>query len=186
MSQLEPLLRARYWRAETLADRADAAQREEGVAALTALGVSAPFSYYGALALGRLPEGTEATLPDSPVTDGALTLHAGTLLADQNFRSGVELVRLGFASAAMQELEAVDRKGLTGPTGSEEPLLLLALCLDAAGDHQVAHAIAKLNLRLPDGASPSADEQLLWRVAYPLAYRPRSSAGRSWCACPRT
>jgi soluble lytic murein transglycosylase len=94
------------------------------------------------------------------------------LLSDQNFRAGVELVRLGFASAAMQELEAVDRKLLTGPTGSEEPLLLLALCLDGAGDHQIAHAIAKSSLRVPEGSTPSPDEQLLWRVAYPLAFRP--------------
>ncbi len=170
--QLEPLLRARYWRAETLASLSDSAQREEGVAALTSLGLSAPFSYYGALALGRLPEGTEAPLPDPPATNGATTLHAGTLVADQNFRAGVELVRLGFAPAAMQELEAVDRKGLSGPTGSDEPLLLLALCLDAAGDHQIAHAIAKSTLRVPEGAVPSPDEQLLWRVAYPLAFRP--------------
>jgi soluble lytic murein transglycosylase len=172
---LEPLLRARYWRAVTLASLPDAAQKEEGVAALTALGLAAPFSYYGALALGRLPEDTEAPLPDPPSANGTITLHAGTLLADQNFRSGVELVRLGFANAAMQELEAVDRKLTTGPKGSGEPLLLLALCLDAAGDHQIAHAIAKSNLRLPEGAAPAAmspDDQLLWRVAYPLAFRP--------------
>jgi soluble lytic murein transglycosylase len=104
--------------------------------------------------------------------DESLTLHAGTLLTDQNFRAGVELLRLGFSSAAMQELEAVDRKLLSGPTGSDEPLLLLALCLDAAGDHQIAHAIAKSTLKVPDPAAPSPDDQLLWRVAYPLAYRP--------------
>jgi soluble lytic murein transglycosylase len=170
--QSEPLLRARYWRAETIASQPDAALQSSGVAALAALAQAAPFSYYGALALGRLPPGSVAPLPDPPPSAATLALQAGPLPTDSGFRAGVELLRLGFANEAMVELEGVERHGLGG-----EPLLLLALCLDRAGDHQMAHAIAKSTLRLPAAPASSAptlspDDELLWRVAYPLAYRP--------------
>ncbi|MHB8417254.1 MAG: lytic transglycosylase domain-containing protein [Myxococcales bacterium] len=168
--RVEPLLRARYWLAATLSEAAEPGAHAEGLARLTALAREAPYTYYGALALGRLPADTAEPPPPSVAPEG-LVLHSGTLVADQNFRAGVELLRLGFPAAAMQELEAVDRKLLEGPTGRGEPLLLLALCLDRAGDHQLAHAIAKATLDLPEAGAASSEQALLWRVAYPLAFR---------------
>ncbi|HUB08896.1 MAG TPA: transglycosylase SLT domain-containing protein [Myxococcales bacterium] len=169
--RMEPLLRARYWLAETLASEADVKARANGLTRLADLAREEPFTYYGALALGRLPSARVA--PPPLVTDPTdLALHAGTLIADVNFRAGVELLRLGFPNAAMQELESVDRKLLSGPTGTAEPLLLLALCLDRAGDHQLAHAIAKSTLALPEAGATSKEQALLWRIAYPLAFRP--------------
>ncbi len=168
--RIEPLLRARYWLAQTLAGSGEPGARAEGEGRLAALAREAPYTYYGALALGRLPA-SQASAPPAVAEPGDLTLHAGTLVADVDFRAGVELLRLGFPSAAMQELEAVDRKLLSGPTGSGEPLLLLALCLDRAGDHQLAHAIAKSALDLPRAGAASAEQALLWRIAYPLAFR---------------
>ncbi len=161
----EPLLRARYWRAETLAESLDPAERARGAALFAALARQAPFSYYGALASGKLPPGRPRA-PDGEPRSGEPALHAGPLWADPRFLAGVELIRLGFPEEAASELAAVDRHRLTG-----EPVLLLAIGLERAGEPRLAHAIAKAALQLPDGA-PAGDELRLWRVAYPLAYRP--------------
>ncbi len=168
----EPLLRARYWRATTRAASSSPAERAAGLAELRALSREAPFTYYGALALGRLPAGELApsAAPPAPLPPA---LHAGTLVSDPSFRAGVELLRLGFPDAATRELGAVDRRGLTGPTGRAEPLLLLALSLDRAGDHQAAHAIAKASLFGAEASgAPGGAGSFVWRIAYPLAYRP--------------
>ncbi|MHB1847337.1 MAG: transglycosylase SLT domain-containing protein, partial [Deltaproteobacteria bacterium] len=187
----EPLLRARYWRAVTRAASPDAAERAQGARELSALAREAPFSYYGALALGRLPAGDAADRPPPAPTALPISLHAGTLIADPAFQAGVELLRLGFPEAAARELDSVDRRGLTGPTGAEEPLLLLALALDRAGDHQRAHALAKAALRGPrpegeGGAIGRAVDpgSLVWRIAYPLAFRPEIERWASAVSVP--
>ncbi len=172
LGKLEPLLRARYWHAATLAAEADPAARADGEARLAALAREVPFSYYGALALGRLPAGADGPPPPPPAEPATVVLHAGTLLSDPDFRAGVELLRLGFPDAAAAELAAVDRRRIGGPAGRAEPLLLLAICLDRAGNRQLAHSIAKATLELPPGGQTTPRQRLLWEAAYPLAYRP--------------
>jgi len=86
----------------------------------------------------------------------------------------VELLRLGLPAAAAEELDRIDHAGL-GEAHGGEPLLLLAICLQAAGDARSAHAIAKGMLEGGSGSNaaslgPSL-QRLIWQVAYPNAYR---------------
>ena len=121
---------------------------------------------------GSRPPPSEVTLPKA--------LHAGTMLGDQNFQSGLRLLQLGFLTAADEELLRVDRQGVTGPTGRAEPLLLLALALQKAGDSRASHAIAKLLIESDDDFTPQPDgppldrvalTRLLFDIAYPRAFR---------------
>jgi soluble lytic murein transglycosylase len=175
----EPWLRARYWEAEVLGGSKDAGERGEAQTKLIELARSHPASYYGALALGQVPAlASFGDAPDPPLTNDA-SLQPGSLVAAPAFQAGVELLKLGFPELAAEELNSVDRSRVEGPGGKLEPMLLLSICLDRAGDRRAAHAIAKSTLAAAerrDGAEPSgrSGELVAWfrRIAYPNAYRP--------------
>jgi soluble lytic murein transglycosylase len=161
----EPTLRARYWQAVALEDRSG----------LRNLAEDEPWSYYGHLAFGALAE-AERPKPSAAasVDTASLSLRAGPLLDDPNFLTAVELLQMGVPSAAAEELERIDRAGLGGAHGGE-PLLLLAMAMDAAEDSRTAHAIAKTMLEGGSGSdaaslSPTL-QRVIWQVAYPNAYR---------------
>jgi soluble lytic murein transglycosylase len=161
----EPTLRARYWEAVTLGDR-------DG---LKTLAEDEPRSYYGRLALAALPEAERPKIGSSPGVDATtLSLRAGPLIDDPNFRTAVELLRMGLPAEAAEELERIDHAGLGAAHGGE-PLLLLAVCLQAAGDSRSAHAIAKGMLDGGSGSNAASLapilQRLVWQVAYPNAYR---------------
>jgi soluble lytic murein transglycosylase len=174
----EPILRARYWLAQTAQDAGQ----------LSSLAAEWPANYYSDLARSALAVPGEQTTP--VVAPLPTALHAGTLLSDRNFQSALTLLRLGFGAAADEELLRVDRQGIIGPTGRAEPMLLLALALQRAGDPRSSHAIAKLLIEsdddftpLPSGPTPeqtvpsaSPEERtalthLLFEIAYPRAFR---------------
>jgi soluble lytic murein transglycosylase len=161
----ESTLRARYWQAVALDDRLG----------LSNLAADEPWSYYGHLAFGALSDAERPKLaPAASVETANLSLRAGPLLTDPNFLTAVELLRMGVPSAAAEELERIDRTGLGGTHGGE-PLLLLAMAMDAAGDSRTAHAIAKTMLEGGSGSdaaslSPTL-QRVIWQVAYPNAYR---------------
>jgi soluble lytic murein transglycosylase len=161
----EPTLRARYWQAVALDDRSG----------LRMLAEDEPWSYYGHLAFGALSDAERPKLSAAPsVETASLSLRAGPLLNDPNFLTAVELLRMGVPGAAAEELERIDRAGLGGVHGGE-PLLLLAMAMDAAGDSRTAHAIAKTMLEGGSGSDAASLspvlQRLIWQVAYPNAYR---------------
>ncbi len=161
----EPSLRARYWEAATLEDRAG----------FRMLAQDEPRSYYGELARTALTEPERPKVEPSPSVDSAaLSLQAGPLLDDPNFQAGVELLRIGLPVAAAQEFARIDRAHLEASAGAE-PLLLLAICLGGSGDARSAHAIAKTMLDGGSGTNAAALspdlQRVLWQIAYPNAFR---------------
>jgi soluble lytic murein transglycosylase len=172
-------LRARYWVGEVLGGSTDPTQRAEGQSKLEGLGRSHPTSFYGALALGQAPAKPLPDDPPEPSIAADASLAPGSLATNPSFLAGVELLRLGFPEQAADELNGVDRGRVEGPAGKLEPMLLLAIALEQAGDHRTAHAIAKSTLAAAerrDGDEPSArsKELVAWfrRIAFPNAYRP--------------
>jgi soluble lytic murein transglycosylase len=175
----EPWLRARYWEAHVLEGTKDRRERGDAQAKLSELARSHPTSYYGALALGQVPVKVFQDNPPDPPLGNDASLQPGSLAGDSSFQAGVELLRLGFPEQAAEDLNAVDRARIEGPTGRLEPLLLLSICLDRAGDRRAAHAIAKASLaaaerRDGEEASGRSAELVAWfrRIAFPTAYRP--------------
>jgi soluble lytic murein transglycosylase len=161
----EPTLRARYWEAVTLGDRA----------ALRALAENEARSYYGGLARNDLSEAERPKSDPSPPIDlMGLAMRAGPLLDDPNFQSGVELLRAGVPAAAAEEFGHIDRTRFATAEGTE-PLLLLAVSLAASGDARTAHAIAKTMLDGGSGVDAASLspilQRALWQVAYPNAFR---------------
>ncbi len=167
--QSEPVLRASYWLART----------EGSQEALAALAEAWPGDYYADLAAAALGKPVAV---QSPPGACPIALHGGSLISDAGFRAGLLLLQMGLASAADEELAAIDRRSISGPKGKAEPLLLLALALTQADDARMAHAIVKSLLELPgfvdevgtgtSGASGSA--------------RPRARRGGSLSACSST
>ncbi len=165
----EPVRRAQYWLART----------DGGQASLAAVAEIWPGDYYADLASAALSRPVAAVSPPGACP---IALQSGSLGGDASFRAGLELLHMGLGPAADEELSSIDRRGISGPNGKAEPLLLLAMALTQAGDPRTAHAIVKALLELPGfsdevgGGVPSAARgqfvRLVFDLAYPRAFRP--------------
>ncbi len=170
--------RASYWRARLLAARGRPGDAEEARAAWSGLAVRHPADYYGLLSRSRLAEGPGAPDPAvssaaaGPAQDG-FRYAPGPLADDPHFRAGLQLLRMGLSKAAADELGAVDRRrvALSGGDSSANPLLLLAVLLEAAGDHRGAHNLLRVQGRVILRQAPSPSNLRVWKVAYPPAWR---------------
>jgi soluble lytic murein transglycosylase len=160
--------RAAYWRGRL---RELQGRPEEAAGILSALAQAHPATYYGLIARER----AEFLTNDGPIPpgDGAPTkgldpfpLPLGSLAADPQFRSAIELVRLGFGDHVATEVLAIDRSGL--PPAS---LRLLVLVLAEAGAERQAHGMARLWLRRDLAGPLTPERRAIWEVAYPEAFR---------------
>jgi len=167
--------RSLYWQARTL----EALERDvEAVVTFERLLRAHPTGYYALLARGRLAARQpsvaaeiEAKLAAVPGPAPALTFRPGPLWEEPHFLAAVELLRLGFAKAATDEILRIDRKALRERAGSGDPVVLLAWLLDRADARRAAHQIARAELREFLRGGPAGEGALHFRIAYPLAYR---------------
>jgi soluble lytic murein transglycosylase len=163
----EQRLRARYWRARTLADGNDAT----APVALRTLAGEYPASWYGLLARRRAP--AEGLAPAPPGTGAALTcaevspwpLEAGPLGTNSHFLAGVELLRMELPGAA-EELLAVDRRGLP-----EDAARLLMEALRRTGRDRAAAYVARTTLGPGLSGGPDQTASDVWRATYPRPFR---------------
>jgi len=164
--------RALYWQGRTLLDLGRPA---EALVSFRTLLVEHPASYYALLARGRVqaldPALGAEMRPELPIaSEPGLDLAA--LAGERRFAAAVELLRLGFVAEATAELLRIDRQAIREAAGgSPEPLLAIVYLLDRAGSRQAGLQIARVELAeiLERGYGP--ETALLYRLAYPLAYR---------------
>jgi soluble lytic murein transglycosylase len=165
----EHRLRARYWRARSLAARGDAAAAPE----FAAISAESSASWYGLLARDRATGGDGdggvapalACASRSDPAPSAWPLEAGPLGADPRFLAGVELLRMDLPGAA-EELLAVERSGLP-----EDAARLLVEALQRTRRPKTAALVARATLAR--GLAGSVDERTVgvWEAAYPRPYR---------------
>jgi soluble lytic murein transglycosylase len=173
--------RARYWRARVLDAQAD---RAGAVALWTALALEHPATYYGLLARTRLAERTPTgaadlvrrTLQAGPAVHPAL-VDAGNLRTDAHYLAGAQLLALGFAEAATQELLAVRRSGQP-----RDATRVLLQGISLAGDLRAAQALARTELSWALIGPLTPDRRDVWEAAYPWAYR---ELVQRYCKSPR-
>lgn len=161
-------LRARYWRARTLAQRSDAA----AAAAFAALAAEDPAGWYGLLARRRIPGDapTAATCnacsASSPcAAPPTWPLEAGPLGGDPRFLAGVELLRMELPEAAAEML-AVERRGLP-----EDAARLLVEAVKRTGRHGAAAYVTRNTLG--PGLTGVLDGRTaeVWQATYPRPFR---------------
>ncbi|MBI5546783.1 MAG: transglycosylase SLT domain-containing protein [Deltaproteobacteria bacterium] len=166
--------RAKYWRARALVSMG---RSEDGLAHYESLTLEHPASFYALLARSRLSElapARAASLSAQVVVSGAaqpaLHLWLGALEGDRRLAAGVELLRLGLPDLAREELLGIDRQKLRA-ADSPEAMRTLVTLLGRSGEARIAHAIARNELRNDLSSPLDPETALVWRVAYPLAFR---------------
>ncbi len=127
--------RAEYWRGRTLLQRGGKGDRAEALKAWGDVTTRYPGDYYGLLARERLGEAGRKVAAPRPVGTSrkGFRYRSGPLAGDPHFRAALVLLRLEMDREAAEELNAVDRKLLSGSPEHPEPLLLLAELLERAG-----------------------------------------------------
>lgn len=173
--------RARYWRARVLDGQGN---RPAAVALWTAVATEHPATYYGLLSRTRLAEREPAAAAElgrrsvlAPFALRQPMVDAGGLRTDAHYRAGAQLLALGFADAATQELLAVRR--------SEQPrdvTRVLVQGIARAGDVRAAQAIARAELGWALSGQLTAEFGDIWEAAYPKAYR---ELVERYCKSPR-
>jgi soluble lytic murein transglycosylase len=173
--------RARYWRARVLDTQGE---RPAAVALWTALALEHPAAYYGLLARTRLAERSPAAAADLArrAVPSALVFHptmvdVGSVRTDGHYLAAAQLLVLGFADEATQELLAVRR--------SEQPrdvIRVLVQGIARAGDVRAAQALARTELGWALMGPLTADRRDVWEAAYPRAYR---ELVERYCKSPR-
>lgn len=164
------LERARYWRARLLEEQGE---RGAAWAVLAANAAEHPATFYGLLSRER----AEALVPTkaralqrsvsaSVRIDDVFPLAAGAMADDLQFRSAVELLRLGFGELVPMEVLGIERSRLP-----PESLRLLVVMLAMAGEERPAHGMARLWLRRDLSGPISRKTRLVWEIAYPKAFR---------------
>src|SRR5262249_57361694 len=101
-------------------------------------------------------------LADQPMARPPDSYAAGSLLADTHFRTGVELLRLGFDDAASSELLAARRGGQ--PPDAQR---LLVQALARTGALRSAHGVARLSPRADLGGPLPASNPRSLAIAHP-------------------
>jgi soluble lytic murein transglycosylase len=162
--------RARYWRARVLDAEGDHPRAFE---LWTALAVEHPGGYYGLLARTRLVERAPATLADlirqvaPPLGEVQPTMvDAGSIRTDGHYLAAAQLLRLGFAEDATQELLSVKRS-----TQPRDVSRVLVQAILRTGDLRAAQALARTELSWALGGPLLPELRDVWEAAYPRAYR---------------
>ncbi len=164
----EHTLRARYWRARTLAQKGDPA----AAAAFAALAAEDAAGWYGLLARRRIPGDVPAAAvcnacSASPPCAAASIwpLEAGPLGADPRFLAGVELLRMELPEAAA-ELLAVERRGLP-----DDAARLLVEAVRRTGRDKAAAYVTRNTLG--QGLTGALDGRTanVWEATYPRPFR---------------
>jgi soluble lytic murein transglycosylase len=173
--------RARYWRARVLDTQGS---RPAAVALWTALAQEHPATYYGLLARTRLAEREPTAVADlarravpAPAEPGATMVDAGDLRTNAHYLAAAQLLALGFAEAATQELLAVPR--------GEQPrdvIRVLVQGIARAGDLRAAQALARTELGWALQGQVTPQLRDVWEAAYPRAYR---ELVERYCKLPR-
>jgi soluble lytic murein transglycosylase len=162
--------RARYWRAQLLEQHGD---REAALQIFQENAQNYAPTFYGLLSRER----AEALAPDALRSIRASTAAAssaadvfpidvGAVGDDPQFRSAVELLRLGFGELVPMEILGVDRT-----LASQSVHRLLVVMLSMAGEDRAAHGMARLWLRRDLSRSVTHETRLLWEIAYPKPFR---------------
>lgn len=165
--------RAEYWRGRTLLQRAGKGDRAAALKAWGDVATRYPGDYYGLLARERLGEaGRKVAAPRPAGTNRkGFRYRSGLLAGDPHFRAARVLLRLGMDREAAEELNAVDRKLLSGSPEHPEPLLLLAELLERAGDSRASHRLLRAQGRQVLREPPAGMGLRVWQMAYPPAWR---------------
>lgn len=173
--------RARYWRGRVLDTKGD---RPRAVALWTALALEHPATYYGLLARTRLAERSPTgaadlarrTVPPAVALRPTM-VEAGNLRTDAHYLAAAQLLELGFAEAATQELLAVRRTGQP-----RDATRVLVQGIARAGDVRAAQALARTELGWALIGPLTAELRDVWEAAYPWAYR---ELVERYCKSPR-
>ncbi|HEX9241897.1 MAG TPA: transglycosylase SLT domain-containing protein [Anaeromyxobacter sp.] len=165
----EQRLRARYWRARTLADKGD----PSAATTFAAVAAEDPAGWYGLLARSRVrvdapsPLVCSASAP-APATAAASSiwpLEAGPLGADSRFLAAVELLRMDLPDAA-DELLAVDRRGLP-----EDAARLLVEAMKRTGRGKAAARVTRDALGSGLTGAMDGRNVEVWEAMYPRPFR---------------
>lgn len=164
------LERANYWRARLLEEAGDRAQ---AVTVLAANAAAHPATYYGLLSRERAEQlapgrakSLQRAVSAAVRVDDVFPLSAGAMATDLQFRSAVELLRLGFGELVPMEVLGIARANLP-----PESLRLLVVMLAMSGEERPAHGMARLWLRRDLSGPISRKTRLVWEIAYPKAFR---------------
>jgi len=164
------LERAGYWRAR-VAEARELPQEALGLYATVAR--EHPASYYGLISREKVdtldPAMGEAVRRDSAAApSGADTfpLYGGPVSKDPQFRSAVELLRLGFGELVPMEILSIDRTNLPG-----DSLRLMVQVLSLSGEARAAHGMTRLWLRRDLSGRMTAENRGIWEIAYPQVFR---------------
>jgi soluble lytic murein transglycosylase len=173
--------RARYWRARVLDAQGD---RASAIALWTALATQHPAAYYGLLARTRLaersPTAAAAVVQKAvpPASESPPTMvDAGSLRTDGHYLAATQLLVLGFADAATQELLAVRRSAQP-----RDVVRVLVQSIARAGDVRAAQALARTELSWALLGPLRPELRDVWEAAYPRAYR---ELVERYCKSPR-
>ncbi len=165
-----PVERARYWRGRLLESQEKV---EDALTVYEAVAVDHPATYYGLLARERVEALDELRgvqlierIVIAPAANEPFPIYAGPLVDVPQFKSAVELLRLGFGELVPMEIVSMNRAALP-----RESLRLLVLMLAMAGHERAAHGMARLWLRRDLTGPISADVRAWWEIAYPNAFR---------------
>ncbi|HMK73440.1 MAG TPA: transglycosylase SLT domain-containing protein, partial [Myxococcaceae bacterium] len=162
--------RSRYWRARVLDGRGETAA---ALSLWEALAREHPATYYGLLARIRIAERTPGAAADLartsalPPAGGPLPLvEAGDLAGDPHFQAGAQLLSLGFADAAAEELLSVRRDDRP-----RDATRVLVAAIARSGDFRAAQALARTELRWALTGRVTPELRDVWDAAFPRAYR---------------
>ncbi len=161
--------RARYWRARALEELG---KREEALSLFEA--VAADAGFYGLLARSQLkasaPERVARVLARLATPSEAAPgwpLDAGRMADEPHFRTGLELLRMGFRREALQELGAIDTRAQ-----GEGALLLLYRLFERTGSERQARSVARALVRVSLRGPTEAEARRLYALSYPQPFRP--------------
>jgi soluble lytic murein transglycosylase len=180
--------RTLYWLGRVADKKGDAGAAAEYFARAVR---SYPLSYYALEALNRLrekwPQAASALVTELGADDklaargkGAATdgwhFRPRALFADDGFRRGIELARLGLGAEAKRELAlaGIDVPKKRGPIETdedrEELLWLAAVLYDRAGEYALSHFIPRHVLNGYERDWPLGDNRKRWLLSYPRGY----------------
>lgn len=162
--------RARYWRARILEEQG---KRTEAFTVLAENAAAHPATFYGLLSRERAEalspskvKALQKSVAAASRIDDVFPLPVTAMADDLQFRSAVELLRLGFGELVPMEIISIERGKLPA-----ESLRLLVVMLAMAGEERPAHGMARLWLRRDLSGPITRKTRLVWEIAYPKAFR---------------
>ncbi len=116
------------------------------------------------------PEEAPALPPLKLLPDEAPEMRVIALADNPRLASAVELLRLGFAREAAEELLRIDRSALRHPHPPED-LAALTRLIGQAGRPRSAHVVARSDLKRLFLTAPEGAWLPVWKAAYPELFR---------------